>query len=59
MIEGGKHNMTAINTISDKLRQVLRDMEKMTNDIETIQAQVQTVANDDFLTRDIQKPIDV
>jgi division protein CdvB (Snf7/Vps24/ESCRT-III family) len=50
--------MTAINTISDKLKQVLRDMEKMTNDIETIQAQVQTVANDDFLTRDLQKPMD-
>ena len=51
--------MTAIATVSEKLKQVLRDMEKMTNDIETIQAQVSAVANDDFLTRSLYKPGDV
>lgn len=53
----GMH-MTVIATISDKLKQVLRDLEKVTNDVETIQTQVQKVANDDFLTRTLNKPID-
>lgn len=43
-------------TISDRLKAVLRDLEKVTNDIEIIQAQVNAVANDDFLTRELNKP---
>ena len=50
--------MTVIANISDRLKAVLKDLEKMTSDIETIQAQVSAVANDDFLTRDINKPMD-
>lgn len=50
--------MTLIATISDRLRNVLKDLEKATNDIETIQRQIASAANDDFLTRDIDKPAD-
>ena len=51
--------MTVIATISDRLKTVLKDLEKVTNDIEIIQTQVSAVANDDFLTRDVNKPIDI
>lgn len=51
--------MTDKATISDRLKQVLRDMEKMTNDIQTIQAQVSSAANNDFLTNHLDKSTDI
>ena len=43
--------MTVITTISERLKKVLQDLEKTTNDIEAIQTQISAVANDDFLIR--------
>lgn len=51
--------MTLIDNISVRLQNVLKDLEKVTGDIEVIQTQVRSVANDDFLTRDIHKPMDL
>lgn len=43
--------MHDLSHLSGKLREVLKDLEKVTDDLETIQAQAQSIANDDFLTR--------
>lgn len=45
------HTMHDLSHLSGKLREVLKDLEKVTDDLETIQAQAQSIANDDFLTR--------
>lgn len=43
--------MQDLSRISGKLREVLKDLEKVTDDLETIQTQANSIANDDFLTR--------
>lgn len=48
--------MAELSNISEKLRNVLKDLEQVTDDIETIQAQAQSVSNDDFLTRETAAP---
>lgn len=48
--------MQELSSISERLRGVLKDLERVTDDIETIQAQAHIVANDDFLTRSTASP---
>ena len=43
--------MHDLSHISGTLRAVLKDFEKVTDDLEAIQAQAHSIANDDFLTR--------
>lgn len=48
--------MHDLTIISEKLRGVLAELERVTDDIEIIQMQVGSVANDDFLTRTSRTP---
>ena len=48
--------MVDVWSLSERLRNVLKDLEKITDDFETIQAQAQDAANDDFLTRQTATP---
>lgn len=43
--------MDDLSHISAILRAVLKDLEKVTDDLEAIQTQAHSIANDDFLTR--------
>lgn len=47
--------MDDLTTISQRLHNVLKELERVTDDIDTIQMQMESVANDDFLTRDTDK----
>lgn len=48
--------MSGLSSISERLRTVLKDLERVTDDIEAIQSQADSVANDDFLTRTTAMP---